>query len=205
MNVMAVFGSARNGNTEFMAESAARLFEEKGATVTRWHLWRMNYKGCTGCGACKTSKDECVLKDDLTPYLDALKKSDVLILSTPLYFFDASSKVRAMLERWYSYFLPMYYTGENRNTRLPSGKHVIFAVSQGAPENHFNDFIQRMAETFNIFNFRPVHVLRNPFGINKDAAVNNETLQAQIVTAVNRVLAGQDPETIVKQYDGGGF
>lgn len=128
-------------------------------------------------------------------------------MSTPLHFYGVSSRVKAMLERWYSYFLPRYYTGENRNTRLPSGKQIIFAVSQGAPENHFYDFVQRMAQAFKVFNFRPVHVLRNSLTITNDenSAATDEALKAHIVNTVNRVTAGQDPETPVKQYEGGGF
>ena len=200
MKVMTVFGSQRKGNSEFMAERFSQIMEGSGAEVTRWYLNELDYNGCTVCNACKNGKEECVLRDDLTPALNIMKESDILVLATPLYFYDTSSLVKTMVERWYSYLLPRYYTGENRQTRLPEGKQVVMCVSQGAPVEMFQDFTQRMNSIFQMFNTRPAHLLKCGFGIDPNVAENNESLIAEIEKTAELVLAGKDPSTPIAPY-----
>lgn len=203
MKAMAIFGSPRKGNSEFLAEYFLRCMDGHGVETTRWHLNRMRYGGCTVCDACKKGGEECVLRDDMTPLLTALKEADVVILATPLYSFDASSEVRAMLERWYSYLLPRYYTGENRQTRLPEGKQMVLIVSQGAPEEQFRDFPSRMESIFHLYNFRPAHLLRSGLSNDPKAAEKNTALLADVEKTAKLVLANKDPLTPIVPYFSG--
>lgn len=203
MKVTAIFGSPRKANSEFLAEHFLKTLEDNGAAVTRWHLPNMDYSGCKVCAACKNGQEKCVVKDDLTPLLESMNETDVLVLATPLYYFDASSRVRAMIERWYSFLLPMYYTGENRQTRLPEGKQIVLVVSQGAPVEQFQDFPQRMESIFQLYNFRPAHLLRSGFGNDPKAAENNKTLLAEAEQTAKLVMDRQNPIAPITPYHGG--
>lgn len=203
MKAMAIFGSPRKGNSEFLAEYLLQRLEEHGVETTRWHLNKMNYRGCTVCDACKRDKDECVLRDDLTPLLEAMKETDVVVLATPLYNFDTSALVKTMLERWYSYLLPMYYTGKNRQTRLPEGKQVVLIVSQGAPEDVFRDFPQRMESIFQLYNCRPAHLLRCVSANDPQTAEKDENLIAEAEKVATLVLDGKGPSTPITPYRSG--
>ena len=200
MKVTAAFGSPRKGNSAFLAESLLQSLEKRGATATRWHLHKMNYNGCVVCNACKNGSEDCILQDDLTPFLESMKETDVFILATPIYFFEASSRVRAMLERWYSFLLPMYYTGESRETRLPEGKQAVLIVSQGAPEEQYRDFAQRMESSLQAFNFKPAHSLRCGLGNDPQAAANNRALIAEVERTAELILEGKEPLTRIAPY-----
>ena len=60
--------------------------------------------------ACKTKLDRCILEDDLTRVLDAVREADVLLLASPVYYGDLSSQMKSFIDRTYSYFVPDFHT-----------------------------------------------------------------------------------------------
>jgi len=97
-------GSPRkNGNTMAVLAAAAQGAEEAGATVEMIHLYDYQFGGCVSCFACKSIDDRfrgrCVLSDDLTVILEKIMQADVLILGSPVYLFNITSRMRAFMER----------------------------------------------------------------------------------------------------------
>ena len=70
----------------------------------------MNFKGCQGCGACKAEKEKCVVQDDLTQVLEAVRETDVLVLASPVYFADVTAQMKAFVDRTYSFLKPDFET-----------------------------------------------------------------------------------------------
>ena len=56
---------------EFRANIAAN-----GAAVTTYELNKLSYRGCQGCYACKSTHDHCIVQDDLTEVLEAVRGAD---------------------------------------------------------------------------------------------------------------------------------
>jgi len=97
-------GSPRkNGNTMAVLAAAAQGAEEAGATVEMIHLYDYQFSGCISCFACKSIDDRfrgrCALSDDLTVILEKIIQADVLILGSPVYLFNITSRMRAFMER----------------------------------------------------------------------------------------------------------
>ncbi len=191
MKITAVLGSPRRGmNSETLAEAflgeAARL----GAEVERFRLAELDYRGCVGCYACKNGSETCVLEDGLTPVLGAVARAETLVLATPVYFFDAPAQFKGFIDRWFSFFKPGYHSRDDKS-RLPAGRNVVLAVSQGAPEEAFRDFIQRYDRIFTVFGFRKMHLIRGGGLRNEpDVAANRPELLALARETARRVMAG---------------
>lgn len=104
MNVVAVNGSPRkNFNTAALLEQALKGAGEAGAQTALFHLYDLDFKGCISCFACKrrsnTKPCHCYAKDGLSPVLEKVMESDVLLLGSPIYFGNVSGEMRSFMER----------------------------------------------------------------------------------------------------------
>jgi multimeric flavodoxin WrbA len=140
MKITCLLGSPRhNSNSAAIAARFSQTAEKLRAEVETVVLNQLNYRGCQGCLACKTTSDKCVLKDDLSGVLESLKSADIVVMAMPVYCSDVPGQVKCFLDRTFSYLTPNYRT-EGNPSRLPEGKKLVFIMTQGAPmEDMFAD------------------------------------------------------------------
>ncbi len=76
-----------------------------GAETKLVNLYDLDYKGCTGCVACKRldgkSFGRCAQRDDLTDILEECINADVILLGSPIYFNEITGQLRSFLERFW--------------------------------------------------------------------------------------------------------
>ena len=144
MQVVNIIGSPRkNGNSATMARTLCERLGGAGATVVTHHLNSLQIKGCQGCEACKKSSEKCVVRDDLAQVLDDIAASEVVVVSTPVYWGEISGQLKCCIDRFYSFLKPGFMQGHDVH-RLPPGKLLVFLQSQGAPEkSQFADIFPR--------------------------------------------------------------
>lgn len=113
-NVIAINGSPRrNENTAALLKETLKGAKEAGAETELVDLYRLNFKGCISCFACKLKSREhgtCAMRDDLSPVLERVQKADALIMGSPIYFMNLSSGLLAFIERLM--FSNYIYSGE---------------------------------------------------------------------------------------------
>ncbi len=160
--VVCLLGSPRkSGNSAQMAGALCASAASAGAQVTTFALNALAYRGCQGCLACKGKTEACVLKDDLTPVLEAVRTCDVLVLATPVYFGEVTAQLKGFIDRCYSYLTPDYAFNKEQRTRLAPGKTLCFVIAQGHPrEDLFTDIFPRYAYFFNWLGFNHSRLLR---------------------------------------------
>ena len=83
-------GSPRKkGNTSALVKSFTEGAKSSGNTVTEFFLSGMDIHGCKGCFGGHSSREcPCVQKDDMAQIYPAVKECDVVILATPLYYWN---------------------------------------------------------------------------------------------------------------------
>ncbi|NLV49675.1 MAG: flavodoxin family protein [Clostridiales bacterium] len=150
MKALAINGSARkNGNTAALLKSALEGSASVGAETSLVHLYDLNYRGCTGCVACKllggSSFGSCAQRDDLTQILEQAKNADVLFLGSPMYFNDVTGQLRGFFERFL--FPAITYTKE-RVILYPKRVSVGLCFTSNAPGSFYTDFYERLKNTF---------------------------------------------------------
>ena len=99
MKAIAIVGSPRKrGNTEILARHALKAIKEEGLATELISLAGLEIKPCTACMVCK-KEERCPLEDDLFPIYLKMKKSDAIILASPVYFGSATALMKALMER----------------------------------------------------------------------------------------------------------
>jgi multimeric flavodoxin WrbA len=185
MQIIAVLGSPRpQGNSNTLARAFLQAARERGAKTQEFLLNQMDFRGCQACMACKTKSDTCSLEDDLAPLLDALRKADVLVLASPVYFGDLSSQMKAFFDRTYSCINPDF------SCRLPAGKKAVFILTQANPDpDQFNDIFPRYERWLKLYGCDPIHLIRAT-GVREPGEVTQQAALMDQAAALARDLVG---------------
>ena len=98
-NVLILSTSLRGGsNSELLAKECARGAEEAGNRVELLSLKGKKIQYCIGCLTCiKTGK--CVQKDDAPEIMEKLRRADVLVFATPIYYYEMCGQMKTLLDR----------------------------------------------------------------------------------------------------------
>jgi len=164
MYVIAVNGSPRkNWNTGTLLQKALDGAKSMGSQTEFIHLYDLQFKGCSSCFACKRKNarivGHCTMKDDLTDYLEKIKKCNVLLLGSPIYFGNITGEMVCFLERFL--FSNLTYNTGNRvllKGKISSGfiytmnatETTMKQANHEAIFNHNKALLQRFGETSEI-------------------------------------------------------
>ncbi len=114
MNILALLGSPRkNGNTETLLDQALVGMWDKlpDADIKKVRINDKIITPCQSCGAClKTGS--CVRNDDMKKIYSDLADSDILILSSPVYFGMVSAQTKAVIDRCQCFWAAKYLLGK---------------------------------------------------------------------------------------------
>ena len=154
MKVIGINGGPRKKwNTHQMLESALKGCSDAGAETKLYHLFDLKFKGCCSCFGCLKlggpSYGKCAMRDELTPVLDDILSADVLIMGSPIYFYDVTADMRALLERLC--FAGLSYAKDRRilyNRRFPV--KIIFTTNAPtfAFHTHLNETVTNLMTRF---------------------------------------------------------
>ena len=137
MKVLALLGSPRkNGNTGLLLDEYIKGIKETGksAEITKIYLNDKSIHGCNACDACRNiTIGQCVIKDDMQQVYAAFNNADIIIASSPVYFYTVTSDMKKLIDRCQAVWASKYKTGAS----LVSKKHRIgYAVcTAGEPED----------------------------------------------------------------------
>lgn len=128
-------GSPRkNGNTSRLIKAFVNGAKSKKNTITEFFLDEMNIHGCKGCfGGHSTQECPCVQKDDMQQIYPAIKECDVIILASPLYYWNMSGQIRTAVDRLFAL--------EEGDGNLLRGHNRASALLMVAEGNGFEDVV----------------------------------------------------------------
>jgi multimeric flavodoxin WrbA len=171
MKIVSLFGSPRaRANSSLIAERFCATAQKLGAEVRAFTLNDLNFRGCQGCYACKTKLDRCALKDDLTEVLEAVRETDILVLASPVYYWDISAQLKAFLDRTFSFLVPDFITNPQKS-RLEPGKKLVLILAQNNPDkDSFTNIFQKFDYFFRAYGFTDTRQIR-AFGTNDPGVV----------------------------------
>ncbi|GAB6180902.1 flavodoxin family protein [Desulfotomaculum defluvii] len=100
MKVIGINGSSRkDGNTAILIKTVFEELEKEGIETELVQLFDKPISGCRGCFGC-LQKKKCVIDGDFfNECLNKVTNADGIILGSPVYSADISSKMKAFLER----------------------------------------------------------------------------------------------------------
>lgn len=100
MIVSGFMGSPRkNGNTAFLLKTFLEEAKNHGAETHMVHVPGLNIHPCTGCALCE-KKGYCHFEDDMQKEVFPLMRmSDVVVIASPIYFYNVPSELKALIDR----------------------------------------------------------------------------------------------------------
>ena len=99
-NVLAIVSSPRkNGNSEILVDEFLSGAVESGNVITKLCLREKKIAPCLACEVCLGNGGSCVQKDDMAEILEQIDKADVIVLSTPVYYYSISAQLKIMIDR----------------------------------------------------------------------------------------------------------
>ena len=111
----------KGGNSDTLCDQFLLGAQEAGHNVEKVFLRDKKINYCMGCGVCNNTH-VCVQKDDMKDLLDKMVNADVIVLSTPVYFYTMDAQLKTFIDRC----VPRY-------TEI-SNKEVYFIVAAADTE-----------------------------------------------------------------------
>ena len=130
----------RSGNSDLMAEQFKKGAVEAGNTVEKIFLANKKIGYCLACDYCKKNNGICVQKDDMTDLLNSMMLADVIVLASPVYFYNVSAQLKTFMDRTYARF----------ETFKKREFYGVFSCADGPGEyiNHVTDALKGFAVCF---------------------------------------------------------
>jgi arsenate reductase (thioredoxin) len=131
MFMLGLQGSPRKkGNTQFLLKTFMNEAEEIGVRTQVIKVSEKNIVPCKGCGFCE-KKGRCITQDDdmTREIYPLLREADVIVLASPVYFYNVTAQLKALIDRSQTLWSRKY----KLNIEDPGGKmRRGFLLSLGA-------------------------------------------------------------------------
>ena len=131
--VLIISASPRTGgNSDLLCDQFKKGAEEAGNTVEKVQLQKQKIGGCLACYGCRGT-GVCVQKDDMRKIYPAVKECDVLVMATPLYYWNMSGQIRTAIDRLFAL--------EEGDENLLRGHNRASALLMAAEGHGFEDVL----------------------------------------------------------------
>ena len=100
MKIVVLAGSPnKNGSSNLLANEFIRGARESGHMVDIIDAAHANLHPCAGCVCCGY-EGPCVQKDDMEKFRKQILEADMMIFSTPLYYYGMSAQLKILVDRF---------------------------------------------------------------------------------------------------------
>lgn len=133
MKVLSLQGGAhKKGNTATVLGWVEKELIDMGHEIESVYLQNKNIKGCLACGKCKETMDGigCVQQDDAIEILEKMVAADLVIFTSPLYFWGLAGPLKCLIDRTYSFYVDYH---QPTHDSLVKGQRQALLVTGGGP------------------------------------------------------------------------
>ena len=98
--VLILSGSPRKGgNSDILCDQFAKGAIDAGNRVEKIRIADKKIGYCHACYYCRSHGGECAVKDDMAEVLQKMIDADVIVLSSPVYFYSIAAQLKAVIDR----------------------------------------------------------------------------------------------------------
>ena len=102
-NVPVVSASPRKGgNSDLLCDQFMLGAKEAGLQVEKIFLRDKKIRYCVACGTCQGNGGRCIQQDDMADVLDKMIRADVIVMATPVYFYNMNGQMKTLIDRTYA-------------------------------------------------------------------------------------------------------
>jgi len=182
MNILALNGSPREeGNCDTFLNEILNNINNNSVEFSKIHIYDLEVSGCTHCSACKEGTT-CVLKDEMQPLYEKIKKSDILLIAFPIYMGDMPGPLKSVLDRFYAFI------DKDFQSRLSPKKLGLFSF-WGAPNFNYMDVLDRYSNVLKMFEFKTILKIGHGNMTSKDTVKNSPKLLEEAKEIAGKICA----------------
>lgn len=133
MKVLTLHGGARKkGNTVTAANIVEAELSSLGYETESIFLFEKDINGCLACGKCKQKPESvsCIQKDDASEILGKMVAADLVLFTSPLYFWGLAGPLKTFIDRTYSLYTDFH---KPTHVSLVDGQRQALLVTGGGP------------------------------------------------------------------------
>lgn len=98
--VLILSGSPRKGgNSDLLCDEFMRGAIEAGNDAAKIRIAEKKIGCCSACYYCRDHSGVCAKKDDMAEILQKMIDADVIVLSSPVYFYSIDAQLKALIDR----------------------------------------------------------------------------------------------------------
>lgn len=98
--VLVLSGSPRReGNSDLLCDQFIEGAKKAGHHTEKIFLRDKKINYCSGCGTCFNRDKSCPQKDDMAEVLEKMIAADVIVMSTPIYFYTMNGQMKTLIDR----------------------------------------------------------------------------------------------------------
>lgn len=187
-NIVIFNGSPRfDGNTATILQMIERGAKEHKANVQVHFLMKMKMSACMGCFHCQANDGKCALTDEMTKAVEDVKKADVVVIGSPIYF----CQINGMTKNLYDRFFPLMGTEGQPRYGM---KKLVTVYTQGMDDANMNkdylDFVAGM--NYASFGLSEVHRIVCPNANNPETAENSQQLKNEAYEVGRKIATDKE-------------
>ena len=111
MKVLVISGSPRiDGNSDVLCDQFIKGAKQAGHETDKINLSKKKLSPCFACYSCRND-GVCIQKDDMAEILEKLVSADIIVLSTPVYFYSMDAQMKMFIDRC----IPRYREIKNKD------------------------------------------------------------------------------------------
>lgn len=151
MRIVVLTGSPhKEGTSALLADEFIRGAVESGNEVFRFDTAFKSVHPCIGCDVCECGKRPCVYRDDMAELYPVLKRADMVVFVTPLYYHAMSAQIKMAIDRFH---------GIDDMLR-GAGKQAMLVVTAGSDKHRVtNGAVGSYQETLHYLGWKDVGTL----------------------------------------------
>lgn len=142
MFVLGLQGSPRkNGNTHYLLSAFMQEVQNLGVQAQTINVCDKKIKACLGCGFCE-KKGHCIITDDdmAVEIYSLLRRADVIVVATPVFFFNMTSQLKALVDRCQAFWSAKYRL-KIKDPLAETRRGFLLSVGGSKGENLFDGLV----------------------------------------------------------------
>ena len=92
----------KGGNSALLCDQFMLGAKEAGNQAEKIFLRDKRINHCFACGACQGNGGRCVQQDGMAEVLDKMIRADVIVMATPVYFYNMNGQMKTLIDRTYA-------------------------------------------------------------------------------------------------------
>jgi len=92
----------KKGTTNYLLNEFIKGLNENNHEIYRFDAAFKDVAPCKGCYYCKSHDEKCVISDDMDDLYPKLLEADVIVFTTPLYYFTYSAQIKSVMDRFFA-------------------------------------------------------------------------------------------------------